>query len=145
MIAHPPCTDLAASGARWFREKQMDYRQQKACVFFMQMMLCDSKHIAVENPVGIMSRCYRKPDQTIQPYQFGHPEQKKTCLWLKGLPMLKETNNVYEYMMTLPKSERQRIWWLGSNHAKDRSRTFSGIARAMSEQWSKYIENGEVG
>ena len=80
VIAHPPCTDLAVSGARWFREKQMDFRQQKACVFFMRMMLCNAEHIAVENPIGIMSERYRKPDQIIQPYQFGHPAKKSTCL-----------------------------------------------------------------
>jgi hypothetical protein len=135
VIAHPPCTDLAVSGARWFREKQMDFRQQKACVFFMRMMLCNAEHIAVENPIGIMSTCYRKPDQIIQPYQYGHPETKSTCLWLKNLPLLHETNNVYEHMMTLPVKERERILWLGSNHGKERSKTYPGIAKAMAEQW----------
>ena len=80
IIAHPPCTDLAVSGARWFAEKQKDFRQQKACVFFMQLMLADGDHIAVENPVGIMSSVYRKPDQIIQPYEYGHPVKKSTCL-----------------------------------------------------------------
>ena len=94
LIAHPPCTDLAVSGARWFREKQIDFRQQKACVFFMRMMLANAERIAVENPIGIMSRCYRKPDQIIQPWQFGHGEVKTTCLWLKGLPPLIPTDIV---------------------------------------------------
>lgn len=137
IIAHPPCTDLAVSGARWFREKQEDFRQQKACVFFMQMALANADRIAVENPVGIMSNCYRKPDQVIQPWMFGHPESKSTCLWLKNLPTLKATDNVYEEMMKLPKKERQRILWMGSNHAKERSKTFPGIAKAMADQWGR--------
>ena len=94
IIAHPPCTDLAVSGARWFPEKQKDFRQQKACVFFMQMALADCDRIAIENPIGIMSSVYRKPDQIIQPWQFGHGETKATCLWLKGLPHLVPTNIV---------------------------------------------------
>ena len=129
VIAHPPCTDLAVSGARWFREKQMDFRHQKACVFFMRMILCNAERIAVENPIGIMSKCYRKPDQIIQPWMFGHGETKATCLWLKNLPALKPTNIVEE--------REQKIWKLppSKDRAKLRSRTYSGIARAMSEQW----------
>ena len=92
IIAHPPCTDLAVSGARWFPEKQKDFRQQKACVFFMQMALADCPRVAVENPICIMSTIWRKPDQIIQPYQFGHPVRKATCLWLKGLPPLTPTD-----------------------------------------------------
>ena len=135
IIAHPPCTDLAVSGARWFPEKQKDYRQQKSCVFFMYFALAHCQRIAVENPVGIMSTVYRKPDCIINPWQFGHPEQKKTCLWLKGLPPLVETDNVYDYMMTLPIRERTRIWQLGSGHSKERSKTYPGIAQAMADQW----------
>ena len=129
LIAHPPCTDLAVSGARWFPEKQKDFRQQKACVFFMQMILNSAERIAVENPVGIMSTCYRKPDQIIQPWQFGHGETKATCLWLKNLPALVPTDIVEQ--------REQRIWKLppGPDRAKLRSRTFTGIARAMAEQW----------
>lgn len=82
-----------------------------------------------------MSSVWRKPVQIIQPWQFGHPEQKKTCLWLKGLPKIIETKNVYEYMMTLPQKQRMRIFNLGSKHSKERSKTFSGIADAMAEQW----------
>ena len=100
---------------------------------------CD--RIAIENPVGIMSTYYRKPDQIINPYQFGHSEQKKTCLWLKGLPLLEETNNVYDYMMTLPLKVRTRIHWLGSGKSKERSKTFPGIARAMAEQWAGQAVN----
>lgn len=129
LIAHPPCTDLAVSGARWFREKQMDYRQQKACVFFMRMMLANAERIAVENPIGIMSTCYRKPDQIIQPWMFGHGETKATCLWLKNLPALVPTDIV--------KGREQRVWKLppSAERAKLRSKTYPGIALAMACQW----------
>ena len=129
IIAHPPCTHLASSGARWFREKQMDYRQQKSCVLFMQMMLANADRVAVENPVGIMSRCYRRPDQIIQPWQFGHGETKATCLWLKNLPELVPTEIV--------EGREQRVWKMppSANRAKERSKTYPGIAKAMAEQW----------
>ena len=136
IIAHPPCTHLAVSGARRFKEgKKPLWLQDEAAEFFMKFVNADCERIAVENPVCIMSTRYRKPDQIINPWQFGHPEQKKTCLWLKGLPLLHETENVYDYMMTLPLKQRTRIWQLGSNHAKERSKTFSGIAKAMATQW----------
>lgn len=136
MIAHPPCTHLAVSGARWFKEGVKPISlQDEAADFFMMLVNANVPKIAIENPVCVMSTKYRKPDQIINPFQFGHPEQKKTCLWLKGLPILKETNNVYEYMITLPLRERTRIHWLGSNHWKERSKTFKGIANAMAEQW----------
>ena len=129
LIAHPPCTDLAVSGARWFREKQIDFRQQKACVFFMRMILATAEKIAVENPIGIMSTCYRKPDQIIQPWQYGHGETKATCLWLKNLPKLEPTEIVTE--------REQRIWKLppSPDRARIRSKTYSGIAKAMADQW----------
>ena len=136
LIAHPPCTHLAVSGARWFKEGKKPVRlQDESAELFMKFINADCKKIVVENPVCIMSTRYRKPDQIINPYQFGHPEQKKTCLWIKGLPKLKETNNVYEKMVTLPVKERMRIWYLGSGHARERSETFPGIAKAMAEQW----------
>lgn len=137
IIAHPPCTDLAASGAKWFMQKQEDGRQQAAIDFFMKFVNADCPRIAVENPVGIMSTVYRKPDQIINPWQFGHPEQKKTCLWLKGLPLLHETNNVYDEMMRLPKKQRERIHYLppSADRAKLRSKTYIGIALAMAQQW----------
>lgn len=135
IIAFPPCTDLAVSGARHFAQKRADGRQQRSIDFFMQFVNAPCDRIAIENPVGIMSTVYRKPDQIINPWQFGHPETKKTCLWLKNLPPLTETENVYEYMMSLPKGKRNRIHWLGSGHAKERSKTYPGIARAMAEQW----------
>lgn len=136
MIAHPPCKHLAVSGARWFKEgRKPRYLQEEAVIFFMKLVNAPIKKIAIENPVSIMSTRYRKPDQIINPYQFGHPEQKKTCLWLKNLPKLRETNNVYDYMMTLPLKERTRIHWLGSNKSKERSKTYQGIANAIAEQW----------
>lgn len=135
IIAHPPCTDLAVSGARWFEEKRKDGRQKRSIDFFMEFANCHCERVAIENPVCIMSSIWRKPDQIINPWQFGHPEQKKTCLWLKGLPALHETENVYDFMMTLPEKERERIWRLGSGHSKERSKTFTGIAKAMADQW----------
>lgn len=136
MIAHPPCTHLAASGARWFAEgiKPLSLKYE-AAAFFLKFAEADVEKIAIENPICVMSSLYRKPDQIINPWQFGHPEQKKTSLWLKNLPLLQETDNVYDYMMTLPENERSRIWWLGGKHAKERSKTYPGIAKAMAEQW----------
>ena len=140
IIAHPPCTHLAVSGMRWFKEgKKPKYLQDEAAYFFMKFINANCEHIAVENPVCIMSTRYRKPDQIINPWMFGHTQQKKTCLWLKGLPKLKETNNVYDEMMLLPEKERTMIWQMGSGHSKERSKTFEGIAAAMAEQWSKYL------
>lgn len=136
LIAHPPCTHLAVSGSRWFKEGVKPlYLQEEAADFFMKFINADCDKICVENPVCVMSTRYKKPSQIINPYQFGHPEQKKTCLWLKGLPVLKDTNNVKEYMMTLPLKERTRIHWLGSGKSKERSKTFPGIAQAMADQW----------
>lgn len=138
IIAHPPCTHLASSGAAWFKEKRENGMQQAAIEFFMKFIDADCAHIAVENPIGIMSTCYRKPDQIIQPWMFGHPEKKATCLWLKGLPPLRPTNDVSEYMKTLPKNQQERLYYLspGSERAKLRSKTFPGIAQAMAEQWA---------
>ena len=142
IIAHPPCTHLAVSGARWFKEGVKPlYLQDEAADFFMKFVNAPAPLIAVENPICIMSSRYRKPDQIINPFQFGHPEQKKTCLWLKGLPKLNETENVYEYMMTLPIKERTRIHWLGSNKSKERSKTYEGIAEAMAEQWGNFLNS----
>ena len=149
IIAFPPCTDLAVSGARHFAKKRADGRQQASIDFFMKFANAHCDMIAIENPVGIMSTRFRKPDQIINPYQFGHPETKKTCLWLKNLQPLEETENVYAYMMTLPEKERSRIHWMGSGHAKERSKTYPGIARAMAEQWAgpvneAALKGGEV-
>ena len=133
IIAHPPCTDLAVSGARWFPEKRKDGRQQKSIDFFMNCINADCERVAVENPVCIMSSIYRKPDQIIQPWQFGHGEVKTTCLWLKGLPKLVYTEIV---------SERKQVCWRlppSFDRAKKRSKTYPGIANAMAEQWGNYI------
>lgn len=129
IIAFPPCTDLAVSGARWFAEKRADGRQQRSIEFFKLFANTDCPKVAIENPIGIMSREYRKPDQIIQPWMFGHGETKATCLWLKGLPKLTPTNIVG--------GREQRIWKMppGPERAKERSKTFPGIARAMGEQW----------
>lgn len=131
IIAHPPCTDLAVSGARWFKEKQADGRQQKAIDFFMKFINADCPRIAVENPVCIMSKKYRKPDQIIQPWMFGHGEVKTTCLWLKGLPKLEPTDIV--------EGREQKCWKMAPSpdRAKLRSKTYPGIAKAMAEQWGK--------
>ena len=128
VIAFPPCTHLAASGARWFTKKQEDGRQQQGIDFFMMFtkLLCPW---AIENPIGIMSSKYRKPDQIIQPWMFGHGETKATCLWLHNLPKLEPTNIV--------EGREQRIWKMspGPERAKLRSKTYPGIAKAMAEQW----------
>ena len=153
IIAFPPCTYLTVTGNRWFNierygEKAIQrhkYREE-AIKFFMMFANTDCEHIAIENPVGIMSSKWRKPDQIINPYQFGDPFEKKTCLWLKGLPLLSPKSVVkpaprkefksgktmpswYADAWRLPKEERSKL----------RSKTFPGIAKAMAEQWSKTI------
>lgn len=139
MIAHPPCTDLAVSGAAWFAAKRMDGRQQASASFFMALARRSEhiKHVAIENPICIMSSLWRKPDQIIQPWMFGHPESKATCLWLKNLPPLAETNNVHTHFKSLPKNQQQRIHYLppSEDRWKERSKTFAGVAEAMASQW----------
>lgn len=129
MVAFPPCTHLAVSGARWFKEKRADGRQQKALDFVRMLMNAPIERIAIENPVSIISSNIRKPDQTIQPWQFGHGETKRTCLWLKNLPKLTPTDIV--------EGREQRIWKMppSPDRWKERSKTFQGIANAMAEQW----------
>ncbi len=138
IIAHPPCDHLAVSGARHFEQKRKDGRQQQGINLFMLFASADCPRVAIENPIGIMSTIYRKPDQIIQPYQFGHPERKSTCLWLKGLPLLKPTNDVYDEMLKLPKNQQNRIHYMAPSkeRSKLRSKTYSGIAQAMAEQWA---------
>jgi site-specific DNA-cytosine methylase len=137
MIAHPPCTDLAVSGAKWFQQKRDDGRQQKSIAFFMRFVDSRIPKWCVENPIGIMSSIYRNPNQIIHPWMFGHMEQKSTCLWLCGLDPLRETNNVKKEMMELPRNQRERLHYLppGPNRWKERSKTFKGIADAMADQW----------
>lgn len=138
VLAFPPCTHLAVSGARHFAQKQRDGRQDMGVGFFKAFTALDHvPRVAIENPVGIMSNLYRKPDQIIHPWMFGHPEQKATCLWLKGLPKLEPTNDVSAQMAQLPKSERERIHHMppSPERSKQRSKTYPGIARAMATQW----------
>jgi hypothetical protein len=159
MIAFPPCTHLAVSGAAWFEQKRKDGRQQEGIDFFMRMINASATRICVENPVGIMSKIYRKPDQIIHPYDFGDPFSKSTCLWLKGLPLLQPTCNDYPLFgetivkddgyftwvdKKTGKTKRQANWYYKTAfitrknglRSKARSKTFPGIAEAMSLQWN---------
>ncbi|SHL45355.1 hypothetical protein SAMN05216428_102451 [Nitrosospira sp. Nsp11] len=129
MVAHPPCTHLSVSGARHFADKRMDGRQQAAVSFFMMLAKTDIPMVAIENPVCIMSSLWKKPDQVIQPWQFGHGETKATCLWLKGLSLLKPENIVDGRESRIHKMPPSPDRW------KERSRTYSGIAAAMANQW----------
>lgn len=142
MVCHPPCTHLAVSGARHFAAKKASGVQDEALAFVRLLLSADIPMIALENPVSIISTQVRKPDQVIQPWMFGHMEQKATCLWLKGLPKLVPTKDVREEMMKLPRSERERIHLMppGPLRWKERSKTFQGIANAMAEQWGGLIK-----
>ena len=150
IIAFPPCTDLCVSGARHFAKKQADGRQQRSIDFFMKFVNADCDKIAIENPIGIMSTKYRKPDQIIQPWQFGDKYSKSTCLWLKNLPLLVPTKIVekgefIEWIDKNGKKKRQAKWYYealknsknAAERAKIRSKTFPGIANAMATQWTK--------
>lgn len=130
MVAHPPCTHLAVSGARWFPAKRASGEQQAALDFVRMLLDAPIPYIALENPVSIISSKIRKPDQVIQPWQHGHGETKATCLWLKNLPRLTPSNIV--------EGREQRIWKLppSADRWKERSRTFSGVAEAMANQWT---------
>lgn len=129
MIAHPPCTHLAVSGARWFKDKQSE--QAEALAFVRLLLAAPIPRVALENPVSIISSRIRKPDQIIQPWQFGHGETKATCLWLKGLPHLVPTSIV--------DGRENRVHRMppGPHRWRDRSRTYVGIAVAMAEQWGR--------
>lgn len=131
MIGHPPCTNLAVSGARWFKYKAQ--AQKDALIFFHELWTAEIPRIALENPVGVVSTEIARPTQIIQPFQFGHPETKATCLWLKGLPKLLPT-------CLVSPDEGSRVANLapGPEREKERSRTYLGIARAMAEQWGKF-------
>lgn len=129
MIAHPPCTHLAVSGARHFKAKQESGVQQEALDFVRLLLEADIPKIALENPISIVSSKIRKPDQIIQPWQFGHGETKATCLWLKGLPKLVPTNIVEGREQRIHKMPPSPTRW------KERSRTYQGIADAMAQQW----------
>ena len=154
LIAFPPCTHLAVSGARHFEQKRKDGRQQQGIDFFMEMINAPIDKICVENPIGIMSTKFRKPNQIIHPYHFGDPYSKSTCLWLKGLPPLlynKKNENIKQKelafaglpnevdkgeFVTFPSGKRMPKWYneaSGNGHL--RSKTFPGIAKAMASQW----------
>jgi len=134
-ILHPECTFLTVSGNRWMKpeyQERFPNRPQQikdAIEFFMKLVNAPIPKIAIENPIGIMSTVYRKPDQIIQPYQFGHPETKATCLWLKGLPKLTHTNIVGGREARIHKMPPSK------DRGKERSRSYAGIAKAMAEQW----------
>lgn len=136
MIAHPPCTHLAVSGARWFPEKRIE--QQQAIGFFMLLASANIPRIGIENPICIMSRVWRRPDQIIQPWQFGHGETKATCLWLKGLPLLVPTHADGDlYRPNTPPERVPRVHMMppSPDRWRERSRTYAGIAKAMADQW----------
>lgn len=153
IIAHPPCTYLAVSGNRWFNVERYGenalkrlYERDKAVCFFYLFVYARCNKIAIENPIGIMSTIYRKPDQIIQPYEYGHPVKKSTCLWLKGLPKLHPTNIVdtkedkngfsYGGALRYASDEKGKILRFNDPRtARERSKTFPGIAKAMTEQW----------
>jgi hypothetical protein len=156
MIAFPPCTDLTVSGARHFEKKRADGSQKKSIEFFMQFINAPIEKIAVENPIGIMSNLYKKPNQIIHPYMFGDSASKSTCLWLKNLPLLKPTKIVnkgdfFEWIdKKTGKKKRQAQWYydalINSKSPEERrtlrSKTFPGIAHAMATQWTcDYVEN----
>lgn len=142
IIAFPPCTHLTVSGARYWKEKQADGRQQQGIDFFMKFANAKCDKIVIENPIGIISTKWRKPDQIIQPWQFGHETTKATCLWVKGLPLLEPTNIVSKGKRVFYKSGNSspewhdKTWGLSpEERAKARSKTYMGIAKAMAEQW----------
>lgn len=127
MIAHPPCTHLSVSGARWFKDKQVE--QKEALAFVRELLNAPIGKIALENPISIISSKIRKPDQIVQPWMFGHGETKATCLWLKGLPLLQPTKIVEGRVARIHKMGPSPDRW------KERSRTYAGLAKAMAEQW----------
>lgn len=134
VIAHPPCTHLASSGARWFAAKRADGSQQAGIALFLAIRdacVAVGARYAIENPVGIMSSVWRKPDQIIQPWQFGHGETKATCLWLSGLHLLVPTNVVSGREARIHRMSPGPLRW------KERSKTYAGIANAMAMQWGK--------
>ena len=143
IVAFPPCTHLAVSGAKWFAAKRKDGRQQQGIDFFLSIANANCHRIAIENPVGIMSSIWRKPDQIIQPYEYGDPFSKKTCLWLKNLPQLTPTQLVDKgESITFTSGKSMPKWYADAfrlppaERAAVRSRTFLGIGRAMAAQWT---------
>jgi len=153
IIAHPPCTYLTVTGNRWFNVERYGEKaalrikeRESAAKFFMEFINADCEKIAVENPIGYMSTYYEKPQQIIQPYQFGHAERKATCLWLKDLPELKPTEIVEPIIIHHKSGRTDSLWHFKTislnplERAKERSKTFPGIAKAMAEQWGTLQE-----
>jgi hypothetical protein len=134
-IFHPPCTHLCVSGARWFKDKRTE--QAGAINFFMALVNAPIPHIAIENPIGIMSTIYRKPDQIIQPWQFGHDASKKTCLWLKGLPLLLPTKVITKTLYANQTPSGQNRIPPSPDRWRIRSKTYKGIADGMAAQWGR--------
>ena len=147
-IFFPTCTYLTVSANKWYKDQparksgalvgaERRAAREEAVDFFTRLYNCGIPKVAIENPIGVMSSRFRKPDQVLQPWMFGHPERKATCLWLRGLPKLTETNNVKEEMMQLPKKEQHRLHYLPktADRWQTRSLTFHGIADAMATQW----------
>tara|TARA_R110000868_G_scaffold106823_2_gene292654 strand:+ start:416 stop:1015 length:600 start_codon:yes stop_codon:yes gene_type:complete len=139
MIAFPPCTHLAVSGARWFKEKIQDGRQEQGIDFFMKFVNAPIEKICIENPVGIMSNIYAKPTQIIQPYFFGDTERKTTCLWLKNLPKLKPTN-IVEPVFSASGYTKTHLGYGKNKNSTMRSKTFPGIAIAMANQFTEPLK-----
>jgi hypothetical protein len=145
MIAHPPCTYLTVTGNKWFKPEfssrfpHRSAQREAAVEFFMAFARTSIPRVCIENPVGIMSTRWRKPDQIIQPWQYGHPEPKKTCLWLKGLPKLVPTLIVEPEYITSRSGKRMGAWYFLPSQSPERqrmrNRTFQGIADAMADQW----------
>jgi len=140
MIGHPPCTHLAVSGAKHFKKKIALGKQQASLDFVRLLMSAPIKHKAIENPVSVISSNIRKPDQIIQPWQFGDEAQKTTCLWLENLPLLEHTEIVGkgEFYVS-PSGKKLPKWYSDNKSSKSRSKTFMGIARAMATQWGQFL------
>ncbi len=135
ILAFPPCTHLASSGARYFAQKRADGRQQEGIDFFFLFTQTDCPKVCIENPIGIMSSLYRKPDQIIQPWMFGEDASKATCLWLKGLPKLEPTDIIKKERYANQTPSGQNKLGPSPTRAKERSITYQGIAKAMADQW----------
>jgi hypothetical protein len=143
MIAHPPCTMLTRAGARWWPGREDE--QEEALNFVRALMDSPVPMWALENPPGAIGTRIRKADQYIQPWEHGHTEKKMTGLWLKGLPLLEPSNNVYDEMIRLPKKEQNKCHYAapGKDRWKERSRTYEGIAKAMADQWGGVLDKPE--
>jgi hypothetical protein len=147
MVAFPPCTHLTSAGAVYWPQKRLDGRMKEAIEFFLALASADIDFIALENPVGVLSKQYRKPDQIINPFNFGTPERKRTCLWLKNLPKLVHTNEVEPIIKgscIKSNGRKYNYYHHQGKSSKERSKFWPCIAEAMAEQWGNYLLNQEV-